>query len=192
MRHRASGEGSPAPSVTRPPHGTAGDGRITAPSVRSRSLAWAGYAAAAWSFLFSLQSFYYAAGGTAGARTWPPAIAAGVLARDPRWIALMWGTGAVKVVAGLFALALVRPWGRAIPRRLRVAAACGAVAIMGGYEGVASLVQHALMLAGVIAIPTGLGRTAAWWHLLLWDPWWLIGGIVFWLASGIGMGAATV
>jgi hypothetical protein len=124
-------------------------------------------------------NFYYAAGGTAGAGTWPPAIAAGVLRRDPAWIAVMWGTGALKVAAGLLALALAHPLGRRLPRRPLLAAAWAAVAIIGGYEGAASLVQHALMAAGVLAIPAGLGPTALRWRLVLWDPCWLLGGILF-------------
>lgn len=179
MERRTSGGRPTVLSVARPSEGSSEDGARTAHSTPSRPRAWPGYAACAWALLFSLQSFYYAAGGTAGARTWPSAIAAGVLARDPTWIAVMWGTGALKVLAGLLALTLVRPWGRLILRWLLLAAAWGAVTIMGLYEGAASWAQHGLMIAGVIGIPPGLGRTAAWWHLLLWDPWWLVGGLLF-------------
>ena len=65
-----------------------------------------------------------------------------------------------------------------MPRwRLRAAAwAGGGLALL---YGAASLVQHALMLTGVIAAPARLGRIAARWHLLLWDPWWILGGVLF-------------
>lgn len=179
MQRRESGNPMMAATVERPPREESGDTASAAPTGRSRSLAWAGYAACAWAFLFSAQSFYYAAGGAAGATTWPPAIAQGVLDRDPTWVAIMWGTGALKVIAGLLALALVRPWGRLVPRWPLLIAAWGAAAVMAVYEGAASWVQHALMVAGVIGIPAGLGATAARWHLLLWDPFWLIGGILF-------------
>lgn len=49
--------------------------------------------------------------------------------------------------------------------------------------GGASWVQEGLMVFGVIHIPAGLGRTAALWHVLLWDPWWLLGGILFILTA---------
>jgi len=39
------------------------------------------------------------------------------------------------------------------------------------------------MVAGVIRILAGLGHTAAVWHVLLWDPWWLMGGILFIIAA---------
>ncbi len=150
---------------------------------QSRSRPWAGYVAAAWAFVFSLQSFYYAVGGTVGADTFPPSLVEPLLARERTAVALMWATGMLKVIAGVLALALVRQWGRKVPRPLLLAAGWGAVAIMGVYEGAASWVQHALMVAGVIAIPAGLGRRSAYWHLVFWDPWWLIGGLLFGLAT---------
>ena len=156
--------------------------RTRIPRVES-ALAWAGYAACAWAIAFATLSFYWAAGGTLGVETNAPAITRPVLAREPGWIALLWITGALKLIAGLLALALVRPWGRALPRRLLLAGGWVAFAIMALYEGAASLVQHALMLAGAIATPAGLGETSARWHLLLWDPWWLLGGVLFGLAT---------
>jgi len=149
----------------------------------SRSPVWAGYAACAWAFTFAAVSFYWAAGGTVGVTMNAPAITGPVLARDPGWIAILWATGVLKVIAGLLALALVRPWGRLFPRWLLTIAAWGTVAVMGLYEGAASLIQHALMVAGVIETPAGLGSTSARWHLLLWDPWWLVEGILFGTAA---------
>ena len=149
----------------------------SAPTAGRRSPAWAAYGAA-WAFAFSLQSFYYAVGGTAGAETRPAAIAEPVLARDPAWVAIMWGTGAAKVLAGLLALALFRRWGGRVLDRLLLVTAWGAGVFLALY-GAANLVQHALMVAGVVATPTGLGETAARWHLWLWDPWWILGGLLF-------------
>ncbi len=145
--------------------------------------AWAAYAACAWALIFAAVSFYWAAGGTIGADTNAPAIARHVLAREPGWVALIWLTGCLKLIVALIALALVRPWGRAIPRRLLLAAAWCASAIMTVYEGVASLIQHALMVAGVVATPEGLGARSARWHLILWDPWWLLGGLLLGVAT---------
>jgi hypothetical protein len=143
---------------------------------------WVGYAACAWALVFSLQSFYYAAGGTAGANTWPPSIVEPVLAREPLWVAIMWVTGALKVLLALLALALVWSRGRGLLRRLLLAGAWGATAFLGLY-GLANLVQHGLMVAGVVGIPEGLGETAARWHLFLWDPYWLLGGVLFAVAA---------
>jgi hypothetical protein len=39
------------------------------------------------------------------------------------------------------------------------------------------------MVAGVVPTPVGLGSTAALWHLLFWDPWWMLGGVLFVVAT---------
>lgn len=141
----------------------------------------AAYAACAWALVFAAINAYWGLGGTVGLGTLGPAIAE--LARDPWFVALgVWGVGVLKVLAGLLALALVRPWGRRLPRRLLLVAAWGLGAGMSLYGG-ALLVQHGLMLAGVIRIPAGLGWTATVWHIVLWDPWWLLGGVAFAVAA---------
>ncbi|HVA91200.1 MAG TPA: DUF3995 domain-containing protein [Chloroflexota bacterium] len=140
---------------------------------------WAGFAAAAWAFGFAAISFYWVAGGTLGSETIGPAITRPIASGDPGWIALLWATAALKVIAGLIALAVVRPWGRRAPRRLLQTTAWIACAVMALYEGIASLADHLLMVTGVISTPSGLGQTALHWHLLLWDPWWLVGGLLF-------------
>jgi hypothetical protein len=121
-------------------------------------------------------SYYWSAGGTAGSDTIGPAITS--MAHDPAFIAVLWGIGALKVAGGLLALALVRPWGRTLPRCLLLTAAWGGGILMALYGG-ANWIQEVLMVAGGIPILTDLGYTAALWHVLLWDPWWLLGGTPF-------------
>jgi hypothetical protein len=149
---------------------------------QGRSLAWAGYAAAAWAFLFAAASFYWALGGRIGLESIGPAITEPALAGDPTILALVWITGALKVVAGIVALALIQPWGRRLPRGIVLLAGWGASALFLVY-GAANLVQDALIVAGAIPTPVGLGAVAARWHLFLWDPWWLLGGVLFALAT---------
>jgi hypothetical protein len=153
-----------------------------APSTAStfRPLAWAGYGACIWALVFAAISFYWAAGGTAGGDTIGPAITG--MAHDPAFIAVLWGTGALKVMGGLLALALVQSWGRLLPRWALLSTAWGGGILMALYGG-ASWVQEGLMVFGVIRIPAGLGHTAALWHVVLWDPWWLLGGILFIIAA---------
>ncbi len=58
--------------------------------------------------------------------------------------------------------------------------------MVGGFlivYGGASLVQHALMVTGAIDTSAALGEHAARWHLALWDPWWILGGALFWVAA---------
>lgn len=157
--------------------------RTVSPSfARPRLAIWAGYAASAWALVFAALSFYWAAGGTVGASTIGPAIATLALARDPEFVAVLWATGVLKVLGGVLALALVQPWGRLLPRRILLIVAWGVGALLLLYA-CANLVEHGLMAIGVISIPAGLGATALRWHLVLWDPWWLIGGILFCAAA---------
>lgn len=144
---------------------------------------YVGFAACAWALAFAILSFYWAAGGTGGGATIGPAMERLGLARDPGFVAILWATGALKVVVGALALALTQPWGRRLPRWALLFAAWSAVLIMAVYEGAASLVQHALMVAGIVGTPAGLGSAAARWHLFLWDPWWLLGGVLVLLAT---------
>jgi len=167
-----------------------GSVEIRTAGTRARYAAWAAYAACAWAFAFAALSFYWAAGGTAGAETIGEAVTKPVLAREPGWIALLWATGVLKALGGLLALSLVQPWGRAIPRWMRLTAAWGAGALMFLYGG-ASMVQFTLMAAGVLSVPASVDATAVRWHLLLWEPWWMLGGLLFmaaaWLAGRRGM-----
>lgn len=128
-------------------------------------------------------SFYWAAGGTVGFGTLSPIIKS--LARTPLFVAVVWATGVLKLLLGLLALALVQSWGRAFPRWLLRAAVWVAGIFMALYGG-ANLLVRGLMALGVIATPASMHSAAAEWHLLLWDPWWLLGGVLF-----IGVALAT-
>jgi hypothetical protein len=140
---------------------------------------WAGYAAGAWALTFAGASFYWGLGGTLGLATLGREIERLALARDPMTVAIGgWGAGAAKVLAALVALALVQPWGRSLPFRVRRIAAW-IVGVLLVVYAIANFIQHSLMAAGVIAIPQSFGAEALPWHLLLWDPWWLAGGLLF-------------
>lgn len=152
--------------------------------------AWAAYGACAWAVAFAAMSFYWAAAmslswpaeGILGIETQGHAIKELALAprHDPKFVALLWGTGVVKVIAAL--LALVRPWGQALPRPLLLAAAWTAGVGMTAYGGI-PFVVNGLMLAGVLNVPGSVDWTAIRWHFVLWDPWFTVGGILFALAA---------
>lgn len=143
---------------------------------------WSAFAAAGWAFVFAAMSFYWAVGGTLGGETIGESIAGPAARREPWMVAVLWITGALKALAGVFALALVEPWGRRLPRRLM-----RALAWIGGggllLYSVALLVQHGLMAAGVIERASSLSATELRWHVFFWDPFWLLGGILFTAAA---------
>jgi predicted MFS family arabinose efflux permease len=130
-------------------------------------------------FVFAAMSFYWAAGGTAGSTTLGTRLEELAHSREPDFVAVLWITGLLKFAGGVLALALVH---RRAPRRLLLVAAWGAAALLLLYA-VANLVQHGLIVAGAIEMPAGLGDTAARWHLLFWDPFWLLGGVLTALAA---------
>jgi hypothetical protein len=143
---------------------------------------WTGYAAAAWSLAFAALSVYWAAGGAVGEGTIGPAIEDLAAAREPGFVLLLWVTAALKLLAALLALTLIGRIFRRVPRWLRLAAGWVTAVLLLGY-GLANLVQHLLMWTGAVAVPDGLGSAALPWHLLLWDPVWIVGGVLFTLTA---------
>ncbi|MGI8593602.1 MAG: DUF3995 domain-containing protein [Solirubrobacteraceae bacterium] len=101
-------------------------------------------------------------------------------ARDSTLITITWVTGVLKVVVGMLALALVRPWGRRLPRRWVVLAAwvcAGCLTLYGTVQ-----------VAGVALAMLGVGTTTSsdsvlLWRLLLWEPWFLVWGLLLGLAA---------
>jgi Protein of unknown function (DUF3995) len=142
---------------------------------------WAAYAACAWALAFALMSFYWAAGGLAAIDTIGGEPERLARARDSEFVAAQWVIGAVKVLAAVAALALVRSYGRGLPRRLLVLVLGVGGALVLLYEA-AELVQHLLMAVG--AIDQGdLDDTALIGHLAFWDPWWILGASLFVIAA---------
>lgn len=152
------------------------------PTRWSRVAPWAGYAACALALLSAVPSFYWAFGGTAGLDTVGGAIEDLARTRDASGVALGVGAGILKIAGGLLALALVRPWGRAVPRRLLAGAAWAASVVLTAYGGLLVAVG-ALVLTGVISPAGPVDRTALRWHVMLWDLWFLIWGLLLGVAA---------
>lgn len=145
-------------------------------NARSRWAVWAAYAACGWAFLFAALSFFWAAGGRTGLHPFELEVAPG----DSIWIVINLGAGIIKIVIGLIALALVQSWGRIIPRKLLRASVWVLGAGMVVYGGL-GLISDVLHLTGVISAPAN----GKWffWYLVLWDPWWVLGGILYIIAA---------
>ena len=168
---------SDAPAIARPR-----DPSQRGPS--PRGISWPAYGAYVWSLLFAAMSFYWAAGGTIGIDTQAPGIAELARERDPGFVAVLWVTGLLKLLGVPLALALVQPWGRVFPRWMLLTAAWGAGAGMvlwGGLNLCVGVGVGVLRAAGVVDPPED--TSAFWWHLLLWDPWWILGGVLFLMAA---------
>lgn len=101
---------------------------------------------------------------------------------DARAVALGAGAGVVKVAGGLLALSLARPWGQVIPRWLRLGAAWLGSGILTVYGGLLVAVG-ALVLIGMIDPSGPVDRTALRWHVMFWDLWFLVWGLVLGIAA---------
>jgi len=158
--------------------------RSAAPATAGRRPAGtvAAYAAAVVAFAYALVSLYWAVGGHRLVST-----VGGYVAHFARQggavpVVLALAATAAKVAGGLLALALVRPWGRVIPRRWLLAGATAASVLLVGYGGL-SVLLGALVLSGVIHPAGGVDRTALRWHVGVWDLWFLVWGILLALAT---------
>ena len=140
------------------------------------------YAAAIVALAYALMSLYWALGGhalvsTIGGYVEQFARRGGAL---PVLVAL--AATLAKVVGGLLALALVRPWGRVVPRGWLLIGSAGASVLLVGYGGL-NVVVGALVLSGVIHPAGSVDRTALRWHVAVWDLWFLVWGILLALAA---------
>jgi Protein of unknown function (DUF3995) len=143
---------------------------------------WAAYAAAVLAAVYAVVSFYWAFGGTAGIGTLGGRLEELGRQGDPgvRWLAGV--AGGLKVLGVVVALALVRPWGRVVPRWLLSGAAWAGAVVLVGYGGL-NVVVGGLVLGGVVEGPAGFDRGALWWHVVVWDLWFLVWGVLLGVAA---------
>ena len=140
----------------------------------------AAYAAAVLAFGYAAVSAYWAAGGH-GLLDTVGGTVEDVTRRGGAPALMLNGTAVLaKVAAGLLALALVRPWGRRLPRwgLFGVAAVVGVLLVL--YGGVLEIIGL-LVLAGLIDAG-GADRAMVGWHVAVWDLWFLAWGLLMCVA----------
>jgi len=152
------------------------------PNNPARWAVWVAYGACGWAFLFAALSFYWALGGTVGADTISPEIVQLARAHVPWVVAVLWIAAIIKVFSGLIAVALIRPWGRRIPRWVLLILVWGAGTLLFVHGGL-YFVVGLLAWSGAISVRTP--ETVLHWYTFLWGPWWLMGGILFLIAAWI-------
>jgi hypothetical protein len=145
------------------------------PTRRGRSLAWAPYAASTWAIAYAIGvRGYEAAGGTIGL---PGRLADPAGMRQASLLA-----GIVIFLAGVGALALVRPWGLRLPRPLIIVPAlAGTVFAMA--HALTAYVTKPLHALGVIHLEFRGWATLDEGALIRWDlgfyePWFLGLGVL--------------
>lgn len=144
----------------------------------TRSPSWPAYAACVWGLVFAGISFYWGVGGRTLLDTVGGAIERSALAGDTAIYVAVWVTGALKLVGAVLALALVRPWGQRLPRRVVLLFAWVAAVGLTLYGGVLE-VTNTLAATHVVKPSTPIEWKALWWHLWVWDLSFFIWGILF-------------
>lgn len=138
----------------------------------------AAWGAAVWCVLFALPSLYWGLGGEYGLNTIAadPEAVLGTLA-NPAFVLF---TGVLKLAGAVVALTYIL-YRLPVSRRIRVGGGYALAAGLVAY-GLLNMLDRLLMLTGVRETPEALGEAAVRWHLVLWDPVWLLGGVLFGLA----------
>jgi Protein of unknown function (DUF3995) len=143
---------------------------------------WAAYGAALLAAGYAGVSFYWAFGGTAGIGTLGGRLEELGRQGDPAALWLAGVAGVLKLLGVVVALALVRPWGRVVPRWLVSGAAWAGAVVLVAYGGL-NVVVGGLVLGGVVNAPEAADRGALWWHVLVWDLWFLVWGVLLGIAA---------
>ncbi len=160
--------------------GPRGDGMLSSMSEDRRGGArpgpW-GLIACAWALVFAAAHFYWALGGDLGL-----AVSAGPLAEErPGWFVLvgLWGVGALCLVGAALGWLLGES---------RPAGAAGRVVTALGWCACAVLLARGLAVEALLLFDTAgrwveVSAEQRLWTLLLWNPWFVVGGLAFGLAA---------
>lgn len=101
------------------------------------------------------------------------------LARAGEGGALAWGAALLEVAGVVYAL--VQRWGRVFPRPLMLAGGRAGTAVLIGYGGL-TVGTELLVAVGVLDPPAGIDWYAFYWHLALWDPYFVRWGVLLGIA----------
>ncbi len=128
-------------------------------------------------------SAYWALGGTAGLHTLGSALEEMARAREPLVLVAIWVLVAVKIVGAALGVMPLRA-GSASWRRLLLVLTWTAGCALTLYGGVL-VAGQALVVTGVIQASPDADWTAIYSRLYLWDPWFLLWGLLL-LVVAIG------
>src|SRR5690625_5028715 len=138
------------------------------------------YAGIIWTLLFAGMSFYWAAGGMIGIRSLGGEIYQKALYRDQGLVPIVWATGIIKVIGAFFLLILLRE--RTSKKFEKwVSILCIAAGIFMILYGAMNFIT--ISLAGLNILDFELEAYAMGWRLIFWEPFWVLGGLLYVLAG---------
>jgi hypothetical protein len=142
----------------------------------------AAYGAATLAFAYAMVSLYWAFGGDGLISTVGGYVQSFAHQGGANAVLVATAATLAKVLGGFLALALVRPWGRVIPRPWLLTVAVAASAVLVLYGG-AAVVAGVLVLSGAVHPSGAVDRNALRWHVELWDLWFLVWGLLLAVAT---------
>lgn len=141
---------------------------------------WALWSGIAWSVLFALMSFYWAMGGMIGIRSLGGVIYEIALARDPEFIPIVWLTGWIKIWGAIFLLLLFKKWSsRGVNLVLYWVVVLGGACLF--IYGALNFATISLAALGWLEME--LDSYAIKMRLLFWEPFWMLGGVLYLLSA---------
>jgi len=138
------------------------------------------YAGIIWTLLFAGMSFYWAAGGMLGVKSLGGEIYQMALDRDQDFVPIVWATGIIKLVGVLFLFILLRE------KDFKKLVKCASIICI--VAGIFMILYGAMnfitiSLAGLNILDFELGTFAMIWRLIFWEPFWMLGGLLYVLAA---------
>lgn len=146
-------------------------------ALRFSASRWCGYLAAGWATTFAGLHFFWALGGEVGLD-----VSSGerLASERPTWFVAggLWGVGLACLVGAAVALGLRRRgvYGRRWRALRWLGVAIAALLLTRG------LLVEVLLIAGASAVGE-ISSAQKFWTLALWNPWFILGGLLFGLAA---------
>jgi hypothetical protein len=142
--------------------------------------AGSGYVAAGLLLAHAALSLFWALGGTAGLGLLTEGLRQHAAAREPWFLAMLWGVAVLKTFTGLLAWLLAREFTFPVPQWMPLVVAWGAGIVLTFY----GLSQIVFLSLGGLILNDGQELPAAFWpFLLLWAPLWLAIGVALLLTA---------
>lgn len=148
----------------------------------ARSSTWPAWWTFLWGVLFGALNLWWSLGGDLLLDRMGVRIQEQAAEGDTALLVINTIGGLGKIAIGLLALGTISRWGRRIPYRLHLALLyTGGVLLM--LYGGANWTQMLLVELGVVDVPASIGAEQVRWYLLVWEPLWMIGGVLMLLTA---------
>ncbi|MGG3640967.1 DUF3995 domain-containing protein [Bacillus gobiensis] len=138
-------------------------------------------AGAIWSFVFAIMSFYWALGGMIGVESLGGKIYQLALERNPQFILLVWITGFIKVIGGVFLLLMLM---NRLPDFIKKSLYW--ISIVAGIflflYGAANFTTVGMAKWDLLEMGQQ-SQFALNWRFYFWEPFWMLGGILYFIAG---------